>query len=290
MPLTIHEKFKLRDSFLELTSDSAIRMAAYTRDEWLSNGGTLLGYGQVTSQDVPPIAESYPGGLLGSAFSSLTPIKSQQDPVKRAENIAKHLKLVEGHDYYKRLKSDDNFVRVWNKFQKKKKTPHKGSLALMLTVNTEFADFRFLRLVALHIGFQMLADEMDYKPIYPDAKTIDKTKGYVTKLRASFKDGVKIDNLSHQVQLDRLLEQLLLELNLAPRKEKVTPTMEKRKCLEAFAMDFNSSFQFISATILTDLAAMLEWTPEHTTIDRMVKNTKRKKAQLLAKALRSYTA
>lgn len=290
MTLTIDDKFKLRESFLELISDRTIRMAAYTIDEWSSNGGTLLGYGQVAFQDEPPIAESYPGGLLGSAFSTLTPIKNHQDPIKRAENIADHRKLVEGHDYYKWLISDDNFVKAWYKFKKKKISPHKGSLALVLCVNTEFADFRFLRLVALHLGFQILADEVGYKPTYPDVKTIDKTKGYITKLQTAFKDGIKIDNLLQQSQLENLLEQLLLEINRAPRKEKETPTMEKRKCLEAFSMEFLNIFQFISATILNDLVAMLNWTAEHTTIDKIVKKTKTRKAQLLAKALKLHTA
>jgi hypothetical protein len=290
MESTLDKKFKLRDEFLELTSDRAIRMAAYTSEEWKRNGGTFLGYGQVYIQDEPPIVELYPCGLLGSAFSTLKPLKNQQDPKQRTINIANYLKLVEGHDYYKWLKSDVNFVKAWNKFQKKKTTPHKGSIALMLPIQSEFADFRFLRLVALNIGFQILADEVGYKPKYPDIKTMDRTKGYVTKLQGNFKNGVKIDNLVHQTQLERLLEQLLLELNRAPRKEKETPTMEKRKCLEAFAMGFMGNFQFISAAILTDLAAMLDWTAEHTTIDRIVKNTKAKNGQLLVEALKSYTA
>ncbi|HAF00862.1 MAG TPA: hypothetical protein DCO68_05580 [Methylophilaceae bacterium] len=289
MSLSIQEKIKLRESFLEITSDSAIRMAAYTLDEWLNNGGSLLGYGQVSSQDAPPIVESYPGGLFGDAFRSQKPLHIKQDGLKRATNLAEHWQKVESHDYYKWLKLNSNFLKAWGKFQKQKIKQSRTSLVSILVIN-EFADFRFLRLMALNVGFQMLADEAGYKPTYPDAKTIDKTKGYITKLRASFKGGVKIDNLSHQAQLDRLLEQLLLELNLAPRKEKITLTTEKRKCLEAFAYDFMSSFQFISPTILNDLAAMLDWTAEHTTIDRIVKNTKTKKAQLLAKALKSYTA
>ena len=289
MSSSIQEKFTLRESFLELTSDSAIRMAAYTIDEWSSNGGILAMYGQVSIQDYPPIVESYPVGLLGEAFRSSQHVRNIQNPAKRAENLAEHWKKVESHNYYKCLVLNRNFLLALDKFQKKKSSLLKKSLVPMLVIN-EFADFRFLRLVALHVGFQMLADEVGYKPIYPDVKTIDKAIGYVTKLRATFKDGVKIENESHQAQLDRLLEQLLLELNRAPRIEKVTPTMEKRNCLDAFAMDFMDTFQFISAPILTDLAAMLDWAAEHTTVDRIVKNTKTKKAQLLVKALKSYTA
>lgn len=282
--LTIDEKFDLRDSFLDLTSDSSIRMAAYTSDEWSRNGGTLLRYGQVAYQDFPPVIDLYSGGLLGISFANKTPERVSQNSAQRTANIEAHWRAVASHPYYKQLQSNDNFKRAWSKFQKQKTSKLSKSLTAILVIN-EFSDFRFLRMVAFHIGFQILCDEVGYKPTYPDVKTIDKTKGYISKIQSSFKDGVKISNSSHQFQLQKLLEQLLLEINRAPRKEKATPTLEKRKCLESFAMDFLNCFQFISATILTDLAGMLNWSAEHTTIDRIVKSTKTKKRNALAKAL-----
>ena len=136
-------KFNLRGSFIELTSDRAIRMAAYTSDEWLSNGGSLLGYDLVVSQDVPPIEESYPGGMFGSAFSKKIPVKNKQDPVKRAENIAKHWKKVVSHEYYEQLNHGTNFSNAWDKFQKNKSSVIRKDLVSILVIN-EFADFRFL--------------------------------------------------------------------------------------------------------------------------------------------------
>jgi hypothetical protein len=90
MTLKVDEQLKLRDSFLELTSDDALRMAAFTSDEWVTLGGTILGYGQVASQDVPPSIQSFPDGIFGNAFITRTPVINHQDPVKRAENIAAH--------------------------------------------------------------------------------------------------------------------------------------------------------------------------------------------------------
>lgn len=282
--LTIDEKFKLRNSFLDLTSDSAIRMAAYTKDEWLRNGGSLLSYGQVAYQDFPPLIEAYSGGLLGIAFANKSPEKCSQNSAQRAKNIEEHWVTVKSHPHYMQLVSNSNFVKAWDKYQKQKSSKLSKSLASMFVIN-EFSDFRFLRMVTFHIGFQMLCEEVGYKPTYPDVKTIDKAKGYIAKIQSSFKDGVKINNLSDQFQLQKLLEQLLLEMNRAPRKEKATPTLEKRKCLESFAIDFLNCFQFISPAILTDLAGMLDWSAEHTTIDRIVKSTKTKKRNALAKLL-----
>lgn len=294
MASTVGEQIKLRESFLELTSDVALRMAAFTSDEWVALGGTLLGYGQVASQDNPLPIQTFLGGLLGNAFTTKTPVINYQDPVKRAENIAAHWTKVKSHDYCKWLMSGTNFKNAWPKFQNKKDKKTSNALSSVVNklkpINSEFADFRFLRLVTLHIGFQIIADDAGYKPTYAESKTLVKAKGYITKLQATFVEGLALSNYLHHDQLKRHLEQLLLEIDHAPPKEKETPTFEKRKCLEAFALSFRHAFGFVSATILTDLSAMLGWSSDHTTIDRIVKATKTKHTQQLAKALKEHTA
>lgn len=296
MASTVGEQIELRESFLELISDDALRIAAFTSDEWVALGGTLLGYGQVASQDNPLPIKTFPGGLLGNAFRTKTPVINYQDPVKRAENIAAHLTKVKSHDYCKWLMSDTNFKNAWPKFQNKKDKKNSDDLlsffvSKLKPINSEFADFRFLRLVTLHIGFQILADDAGYKPTYVESKTLVKAKGYINKLQATFVEGLALSNYLHHDQLKRHLEQLLLEIDHASRKENETPTFEKRKCLEAFALSFRHAFGFfVSATILTDLSAMLGWSSDHTTIDRIVKSTKTKHNQQLTKALKEHAA
>lgn len=298
MTFTVSEQIKLRDSFLELTSDRALRMAAYPQEEWVENGGgiysgflggSLNSYASVVTQDLPPVINPQYGLL-----DSCKPEPIYQDLNKRAKNIAIHWQKVQSHDYYKWLMSDDNFKKAWPKFQKKKDKIACNNLVWIVKklkpINSEFADFHFLRLVALHIGFQIIADSAGYKPSYADSKTLGKARGYITNLQAAFKGGVSLGELLHQQQLESHLEQLLLEIERAPRKEKVTNNFEKRKCLESFALSFMLNFWFVSATILIDLSAMLGWSCEHTTIERIVKATKSKKAQQLAKALKNHTA
>ncbi len=289
---------KNRESFLELTSDHAIRKAAYPDDEYVSNGGKI-GAGFMLSdpiafQDEPPEIIPTGGGLLGllGRGNQLEPVK--QDPARRAANIAQHWQKVESHDYYKWLMSDVNFKKAWRKFQNKKDKKVDGNLISAIQqfkpINSEFVDFRFLRLVALQIGYQLFCDDIGFKPTYADSKTLDKAKGYITKLQATFAKGVALSNYVHHDQLERHLEQLLLEIKRAPHKEKATQTAEKRKCLEAFALSFMHEFGSVSATILTDLSAMLGWSCDDTTIDRIVRATKRKHVQQLAKALKEHTA
>ena len=90
MSLTIEQKFALRDNFLDLTSDSKVRTEAYPIDEWLSNGGDLNNYNQVSLQDSPPTLGLHYGGLLSGAIPSKNFIVDTQDRLERADNIANY--------------------------------------------------------------------------------------------------------------------------------------------------------------------------------------------------------
>ena len=276
-----------RRSFLELTENSAIREAAYPLSEWEQNGGSKFGGGllgglnngySVPNQDDPPevIKNQHLGLLLATKQ-----INIKQDPASRANNIAAHWQKVEAHACYQWLLSDNSFTSAQTKFKKKQKPADKYS-----KLNSEFADFRFARVVVMVVLFQLFREKAGYQPAYADAKFLNKTKGYINNLQKSFVGGVRLDNWQQQKNLEGLLEQLQLKINLAPRKEKVTKTSGKRKCIETVALAMQVDFDLVSATILSDLAAMLNWQPEHTTIDKIVKSTKENHRKALAKALR----
>ena len=270
-----------RRSFLKLTEDSAIREAAYPLSEWEQNGCSKFGGGllgslnngySVPCQDDPPevIKNQYLGLLLGTEQKSI-----KQNPESRAKNIAAHWQKVEAHPCYKWLLSDNNFTSAQAKFKQKQSNANKSS-----KLNSEFADFRFVRTIVLCIGFQLCREKTGYQPAYADAKLLLKAKGYVIKLRDSIKGGVRLRDWHEKRDLDRLLEQLQLEIDATPRKEKVTETSEKRKCIETVALEMQLDFGLVSATILSDLAAMLIWHPDHTAIDKVVKSTKEKYERL----------
>lgn len=299
MALKVDEQFNLIESFLDLTSDLAIREAAYPLEEWIQNGGgqgsgfldgLLNSYSKIATQDNPP--EIIPQDGLLSLYK---PEPVGQDHAKRAENIAAHWKRVQAHAYYQELSRDDNinFKNAWGKFQKKKdkKTNDLVSIVKKLNpIDSEFADFRFCNLVTSHVGFQILLTEFNYEPKTPNAKLFVKAKGHIEKLQGDIRNGIKLNSPKLHHQFETLLNQLILEIDQAPKKDYETPTAKYRKCLESFALNFRCAFGFVSPSILNDLAAMLEWSPDHTTIDRIVRSTKSKQAQLLAKALREYPA
>ena len=266
-------------SFLKLTGDSAIREAAYPLSEWEQNECFKFSNGySVPYQDEPPeiIKNQRLGLLLGTEQISI-----KQDPQSRANNIAAHWKKVEAHPCYQWLLSDNNFTSAQTKFKQKQSIADKSS-----KLNSEFADFRFVRTIVFCIGYQLHREKIGFQPVYADAELLKQAKGYVSNLRDSIKKGVRLSDWQAQSDLKSLLEQLQLEISLAPRKEKVTATSEKRKCLEAVALEMQLDFDLVSATILSDLAAMLNWQADHTTIDKVVKSTKENHRKALAKALR----
>lgn len=280
--MTDMKMFKDRDSFLNLTSDSAIREAAYPKDEWRENGGGSSSSSYtVVNQDDPPVIE-IKGGLWipGASFKTV-----EQDPKKRAENINNYWAQVKLHPYYCLLKKNRNFVEATNKFNKKKSKAKTGKLL------SEFSDIRFVRLVAQHIGYYLLMAEFGYKPVYADAKLLNQANGYVIKLQKSFKSGVLLNNWFEQRSLADLLGKLHHEILNAPRKEKVSETSEKRKCLEGFAREYMLlGFGAVSASVLYDLAGVLGWDPEHTTIDRVILDAKERLSETQAKISLENTA
>lgn len=287
----VGEKLKELSDFTDLTSDKVIREAAYPEAEWLKNGGNtangffggLNDYSIVSMQDEPPEIRPQ-GGLL--RLNKLDPVR--QDSIQRAKNVAAHWEKVQSHAYFEKLNKDVNFTQAWNKFQKKTKakSASKG-------YKSEFANMRFYNLIALHIGFQMIFDEMGYKPKYPTAKVLNKVKGHIEKLQAYFKkDGLKLNDFLAQFQLESHLKQLALEIDQAPRKDKETPTAPKRRCLEGFAGACIYAFGEASPTILDGLAGMLGWGDFHSsTADEIVSFAKEKvqkeRNKALAKALKT---
>ena len=275
-----------RLSFLELTKNSVIREAAYPLSEWTQNGGTSNlqgGYPVIYQDDAPEIIKTDAGllgGLLSGALAALAPQPIKQDPKIRANNIAAHWQKVESHSCYQWLLSDANFQSAKAKFKTKQTQADKSS-----KLNSEFADFRFVRIIVIIIGYQIIREKTGYQPAYADAKSFLRAKGYVSKLLESIKEGVRLSDWQEQRNLVKLLEQLQQDINVMPRKEKVTATSEKRKCIEVVALEMLLNFDLASGTILSDLAAMINWQPDHTTIEKVVKSTKEEYRKALAKAL-----
>jgi len=257
------EVYKLSLDFLELTSDTALREAAYPPDEWKQNGGliTYIGYPAQSCDDPPGIE-------IRSKWNPKKVIKIVwQDPISRERNIAVYRKKMLQHPYYLYIIKDEIFIKAKAEFEKLS-SPEKTGKPL-----SEFADFRFMRIVARHIPFTLFMEEGVFKPNYPDSRLLTKTNGYINKLLSCFDSGVGLNDYTKQLQLQSLLKTLRNEIQSAHRKEKYTDTQEKRKCLEAIALELKLNFNICSESIITDFAEMLGWYADSKTIREIVKRT-----------------
>ena len=164
-------KYDELKEFLNLTSDERIRSAAWPKDQWNEAGGDfLLGYGQVTSQDAPPeiVKHPPPRGLLSFGPEQNTEIINQPKD-QRAANIKAHKKLVFAHPIYKKwLASSDYFRDAKAKFGETCASAKAGPLT------SEFAEYRFLYIVAFHLGVYLLTDRRGAKIKRPNSKELDK--------------------------------------------------------------------------------------------------------------------
>jgi hypothetical protein len=264
------------EEFLDLTSNKAIREAAYPEEEWVENGGNiangLLGglvnnYNPVSLYDEPPTITKYINLLTNTPNPTIS-----QNNEKRAANIASHWLKVQSHQYYEILNKDSNFKKAFATFQTKKKL-----VSAPAELKSEFADFRFYNLTALHIGLQKIYDELGYIKSYPDRKLLNKAKGHIKKLQSFLGNGLKLNNFQSHQQLQNHLCQLIIEIDQAPRKDNETKTAPKRRSLEGFALSSFYAFGEASATILGYLALMLEWDNySHKTMETIVSNVKNK--------------
>ena len=283
--MAVNQQIKDLNDFIELTSDEVIREAAYPKEEWIENGGniatgllsgTVNNYSKVTYQDEPPLITKYLGLL-----ANIPNLTISQDTQKRLANTASHWQKVQVHQYYKTLSSDDNFKKAFETFQKKK-----NLTTAPAGLKSEFADIRFYNLIALHIGVQKIYDALGYKLTYPDKDLLHKARGHIEKLQSDFRDGLKLNDYKSQSQLQNYLNQLIMEIDQAPRKDRETTTAPKKRRLERFAMFSIYAFGEASATILGHLALMLGWDNyHHKTMELIVKNVKTKVEKEHLKAL-----
>jgi hypothetical protein len=288
------------EEFIKLTSDEVIRLAAYPDAEWVENGGKLTAAGFLGGaynarlvSDEPPVIETTSGNLYNALLERHKLAKVKQNLDKRKANIAAHWKKLKAHSCYKRFHgyADNRLqfaVKIFEKKAKRNDAPN--------TLKSDLALFRFYHLFAQYIESYLIFDKYGQPQKYADKKVLDKAKGHVEKLQADFSKGLRLNNNHHQ--LDALLKQLSIEIVLASRKKRETPTAAKRRALEALAYRSIYEFGEASATILGHFAVILGWdNHSNSTMDDIVatakekhqqatKKLEREKAKKLAEALR----
>jgi hypothetical protein len=265
--------------FLKLTSDEEIRAAAWPYTQWSKAGGstTVLYGATVLSHDTPPEIIKAPTliGLLSLASDGRFE-RIKQPPEQRAKNLEAHRQTVQAHKW---LVRNDSFKMAKARFEKERVAVMTGPLA------SEFADFRFMHLIACHIGYFRIGVDLVPRSIHANSKQLLQAKGHAARLRALLSRGVRLSDQQQQGLLLGLLQQLEAEIENAPRKEKTYATIAKRQCVERLGIAILSSLGCLPSAMLLDITGMIEWTVDSRTIDRLVEKIRNKRQQELIKAL-----
>lgn len=266
--------------FFNLTSDENIRAAAWPKDQWSKAGGDLfLGYSAVTSQDTPPeiIKRPPPRGLLGMFDPEQKTEIIRQPTDQRAANIKAYKKIVLDHPINKKwLARSELFGRALTLFTQARTAAKNGPLA------SEFAEFRFLRIVAMHIGSFLIAEQHGFKDIRANSKQRRQAAQHAAKLHILFSEGVLLRDWYKQQELSRLLLQLETEISKAPRKEKMDATFPKRQCLEKLGIDLLATLDQFTPNLVSEFAGMIDWMADSTTFERLVSRVRQYRIKEIA--------
>jgi hypothetical protein len=266
--------------FLDLTSDEKIRAAAWPKDQWTVAGGNIfLGYDEVTRQDTPPeiIKHPQPRGLLGPFGPTEKPQIITQPSGQRAKNIKAYKKIILDHPINKEwLDKSDLFRRALILFTKARVTTKNGPLA------SEFAEFRFLRIVVMHIGSFLIAEQHAFKDIRANSKQRNQAAQHAAKLKILFSEGVRLRDWHKQQELSKLLLQLEAETSKAPRKEKMDATFSKRQCLEKLGINLLAELDLFTPNLVSEFAGMIDWMADSTTFERLVTRVRRYRNKAIA--------
>lgn len=152
---------------------------------------------------------------------------------------------------------------------------------------------RFIYILSKNLGLYFWKEKINYDPPTPDSIQIKKALGYVQKLRAQMKgSGIRLKDFQQSQELESLLGMLEDELEGAKRKSRKDDTWRERELISGTARQLLDAFGEASPAILSDVAALVDYTNESKTLDHILKEErkayevrKRERAKALAFAL-----
>jgi hypothetical protein len=185
-------------------------------------------------------------------------------PAEADQTAEVKLQAIRSHPVYLWLMGNPNFKKAWGRFQKVRTRRHHESVA----------EIRFL---ANWVNIAGRYFEGKAEPRKQRAQTVSlrrKTVGTTRRLRGLINQGVRLRSPKDTRLLFLLLEQLLEELQ--ERKSYEGPTALERQYTEQFAESLYLDFDISSTVIVAAWAAMIEYVPDHATLERYMKRAKGK--------------
>ena len=240
----------------------------------------VLDFGVLTSETsiraalAPPPP---PGGLLAPYCPP-----GEQAPT---DNLEKFLAKVRGHEIYKKLDADENFAKARLQLLKKAKRKIPGKYAEPL------AEIRLFGIVAVVVGTH--ANHPIIRPRLPTKATKKAALSLATELLESMDRGIRLDDFladaNLRSSLQHLLRHLTFELSqpvgVRKRKQREDGLYVQRYYMDGLIKLLRSAFDEASPTIIAAVAAMMDFYPDSSTIDRRVTAVAQQEARAEARRL-----
>ena len=266
--------------FLNLLNDENLRSAAWPKEQFDNACGDFpFPYSEVTSQDEPPEPLKMPtkGLLFALSMSNMEIERISQPRDQRIANLKRYDQVVRNHKIYKRwLETNSHFECAEVTFDRFVTQTDK------VLAGSEFVKLRFLRMVAEKLGTCLLGEHYGMKINRANKRQLLQAKALAEKLKYSFKEGVRIKDFVSQHELSRLLDLLCREIDAAPRKSKAGPNSTQRHFIHMLGRDLLRTFDTLPPKLLEELAGVVNWFPDATTIQRLVAKVKEERAKEMA--------
>jgi len=211
-------------------------------------------------------------GLASRWILPETEMQAQRERMETRR--ADYWNSIKGHKVFRYLESFEAFKCAWHIIEN-------NSVRVKGWNRPADWKFNFSLIVAGNLSEYEQRKSTGELPKFPDSKTRIKTSDYAKQLLSLFSnEGVRLPSVLDQKALERFLEALRREMNIAKVRPRNDQSLLERDTVTSFCVSLQTYFKAISPAIAKDFASMIGYDVEN--IEPLIEKAKERGRGFLA--------
>ena len=172
------------------------------------------------------------------------------------------------HPLLEQLYASDNFRAAYEKFSEEHGRAKSGKFA------DQFAEIRFLHIVADRVGVYSLAIAHGLRPRIATIRRVKETLTHLARLEALLDEGIYLPDSKEDTALRHYLAKLQIYLRedlLRKRQPKEDATLSERLLVSRLAHDFENAFGDALPAVVCDLVNMIGYEADEPAIRKQIR-------------------